>query len=192
MGVSIDGNKELHDSCRIDLNGEGTYERALAAEMHYSKTYQKSLETKMTLSPQNVIYTFEAVKNLIDIGYISISLNCVYEEGWETSHATILYYELKKLADWLFENDAFRKYRISMFNKDLFSPLPASETQNWCGGVCNGMLSFDYLGNAFPCIRYMGSSLNNKQIPYSIGNVNGLFISEEEKERYNTLKTITR
>ena len=192
LSISIDGNKELHDACRVDLNGNGTYDRALAAELHYHNTYQQSLTTKMTLSPDNISHTFKALKNLIEVGYQSISLNCIYEEGWELCHATILYNELKKVADWLLENDAFRKYRISMFNKDLFEPLSPTETKNWCGGNCKGMLAFDYAGRAFPCIRYMGSSLNGHQEPYSIGNINGLYLTPEEIERKEILMSMTR
>ena len=37
LTISIDGNKKLHDSCRIDLNNKGTYERAIAAVKLYRK-----------------------------------------------------------------------------------------------------------------------------------------------------------
>lgn len=192
LTISIDGNKELHDVCRLDLVGNGTYDRAIAAATHLRENYIPDLETKMTLSPDNIFYIFEAVKNMISVGYMSIALNCVYEEGWEISHAKIMYNELKRVADWLFENDAFRKYRISLFDVTYFCPMPKEETTNWCGGVCNGMLSFDYKGCAFPCIRYMGSSLNNKRVPLSIGDINGLFVTKEDKEKYNFLSSITR
>ena len=69
-----------------------------------------------------------------------------------------------------------------MFDTQLFQPIPETETHNWCGGNCKGMLAFDYRGKAFPCIRYMGSSLNGHQIPYSIGSVNGLYLTPEEIE----------
>ena len=192
LAISIDGNKELHDTCRIDLNGNGTYNRVVAAARHLRENYIQDLETKMTLSPDNIKYIFSAIQNLIAIGYTSISLNCVYEEGWELSHAKILYDELRKTADWLIETDSFRKYRISLFDEELFTPLPEEETKNWCGGVCNGMLAFDYNGDAFPCVRYMGSSLNGKQVPLSIGNFNGLFNEEIYKNRFNLLTSITR
>lgn len=146
----------------------------------------------MTISPDNVQYLFDAVKNLINLDYQIIFLNCVYEEGWTLQHATTLYYQLKQIADWLFETDAFKKYYISMFNEDFFRPMSPEDNNNWCGGVCNGMLSFDYKGDAYPCIRYMGSSLNGKQIPYSIGSVSGLFQTPEEKERRDVLTAITR
>lgn len=128
MTVSIDGNKKLHDTCRVDLNGNGTYDRAIAAELHYHKTYANDLETKMTISPDNVNYIFNAIQNLISLGYVFIQLNCIYEEGWTIEHAKILYQELKKVADWLLDNDAFRKYRISMLDAEIFKPMDASET----------------------------------------------------------------
>lgn len=192
LTISIDGNKELHDSCRLDLNGEGTYDRVVQAVNHYSKNYSQDLETKMTLSPNNIQYVFNAIQNLINLGYISISLNCIYEQGWENIHAKILYNEMKKIADWLIENDAFKKYRISLFDINNFVPLENNDTKNWCGGTCGSMLAFDYKGIAFPCIRYMESSLNNKQIPYSIGNIEGLFQTHSEKERLKLMKSITR
>lgn len=52
--ISIDGDKELHDSCRIDFNGNGSYDKAMSAVKHYRKTYNLSLPTKMTLSPKNL------------------------------------------------------------------------------------------------------------------------------------------
>ena len=51
FGISIDGNKELHDSCRVDLNGEGTYDRAIEAIHKYHKFSNTILSTKMTLFP---------------------------------------------------------------------------------------------------------------------------------------------
>lgn len=190
--VSIDGNKELHDACRVDLAGNGSYDRAIAAALDLKQRFGQSKETKMTLAPGNIQYAYDALVNLIDLGYESIALNCVFEEGWTDEHGTILYYQLKKMADWLFEHDAFRKYRISLFNEDYFVPQDETETQNWCGGVCNGMLAFDYKGDAYPCIRYMGSSLNGKQEPYAIGNIDGLFTIDLYRERRDELLAITR
>ena len=190
--ITIDGNKQLHDACRFDLDGNGTYDRVVSAVTHLRNNYIPTLNTKMTLSPDNIHYTFEAIKNLIELNYQFIFLNCVFEEGWELKHAKILYNEMKKTADWLFENDSFKKYKISIFEENSFISLPETETNNWCGGVCNGMLAFDYNGKAFPCIRYMGSSLNGHQEPYSVGDIDGLFITEEDQNKLKLLESITR
>lgn len=190
--ISIDGNKELHDTCRVDLDGVGTYDRAIAAARHYRNNFDKNISTKMTLSPQNISYTCEALKNLISLGYKIINLNCIFEEGWNYNHGIILYNQLIQFADWLFETDQFKKYKITLFDENKYSPLPDEDTDNWCGGICNAMIAFDNNGKAFPCIRYMDSSLNGNQESYSIGSVNGLFMTEEEKERKRICDSITR
>jgi uncharacterized protein len=39
LSISIDGNKELHDSCRIFPDGSGSYDIAMAAVKHYREIY---------------------------------------------------------------------------------------------------------------------------------------------------------
>jgi sulfatase maturation enzyme AslB (radical SAM superfamily) len=103
--ISLDGNKELHDSCRVDFNGLGSYDKAISAIHHYREHYGDYLGTKMTLSPYNITHLYDAVINLIDEKYTDIHLNCVYEEGWTIEHAKIMYQELIKLADYIIDNN---------------------------------------------------------------------------------------
>ena len=53
FSISIDGNKELHDSCRVFEDGSGSYDKAMAAALHFAETAQ-SFNTKITVSPDNV------------------------------------------------------------------------------------------------------------------------------------------
>jgi sulfatase maturation enzyme AslB (radical SAM superfamily) len=116
--------------------------------------------SKMTLAPENIQYTYEAVKSLIEEGYDSIFLNCIFEKGWTNEHATILYHELIKLADYILMNNLEDKVYVSMFEKIFFRPKEPSDNVNWCGG--NGrMIAVDYKGDIYPCIRYMESSLGD-------------------------------
>lgn len=115
----------------------------------------------MTLSPDNISYTYDALINLINEGYSIIPFNCIYEEGWDYSHAEILYKELKKVANHFIKNNLYNKINIRMFNENNFTPLSENENQNWCGGVDMKMIAFNYKGDIYPCIRYMESSLNN-------------------------------
>jgi hypothetical protein len=77
----------------------------------------------MTLSPNNVHYTYKALVNLINEGYSQVPFNCIYEQGWDYSHAKILYNELKKIADYLLENNLYNKVNIKMFNESWYSPM---------------------------------------------------------------------
>lgn len=191
--VSIDGNKTLHDTCRVDLEGNGTYDRALAAIKHYSTKYNRDLDTKMTLSPENIIYTKEALLSLIKEGYTLIPLNCIFEEGWDYSHAKILYNQLKEIADYLIENDLYNKINIKMFEEQFYQPMSEEDNTNWCGGVDMQTLSVDYKGDIYPCIRYMASALNHNQEPLNVGNVKyGYGNTNKEKEHITLLSNITR
>jgi len=91
LAITLDGDKKLHDTCRLFADGTGSYDIVEKAVKHYKKYYNSSLGTKLTISPENIEYLFPAVKNFIDLGFVNINLNCVFEKGWENTHATILY-----------------------------------------------------------------------------------------------------
>ncbi|MCI7559376.1 MAG: hypothetical protein MSS76_04590 [Clostridium sp.] len=84
--------------------------------------------SKMTLSPANVMYTFDAVKGLIEQGYKEINLNCVFEKGWEEKDATILYKQLEQLSDYILENNLEDELYISMYEENLFCPKDRNDT----------------------------------------------------------------
>ena len=192
IGFSIDGNKELHDSCRIFPDGSGSYDIAVAAAKDYMKRYNEKLNTKMTLAPENVAYTSAAIQNLIDIGYTNVFCNCVYEEGWQTEHATTLYYQLKDLADYLFESNLHDDIFISIFDEESFYHKEDSDDQNWCGGT-GDMIAVDYKGDIFPCLRYMESSLGTDAKPLIIGTVDGgLCTTPDQQKCVDCLRCITR
>ena len=194
LSISIDGNKELHDSCRIDLNGNGSYDRAIAAVNLYREQFGREAPTKMTLSPYNIQFLSKAVLNLIDNNYKEIHLNCAYEPGWTIEHARIMYNELKIVADYIIDNNLYNKVYISLFEEDNFSPMSEDDNENWCGGTTQGgHISVNYTGKLFPCIRYMDSSLNGKQEPIWIGEVGkGILTTDKEKENYEKINNITR
>jgi radical SAM peptide maturase (CXXX-repeat target family) len=193
FSITIDGNKELHDSCRVFPDGKPSYDLAVTAAKDWmSKGYQ--MGSKITIAPDNVVYFYDAIKHMVELGYEEINANCVYEKGWEPKHATILYSEMKRVADYFLENnlDFERTYFCSIFSENLFTPKSESDLENWCGG--NGvMLSCDPDGVLYPCIRYMESSLGDDQVPYSIGNVDiGIAQTECDKCRVDCLKKIDR
>lgn len=191
--ISVDGNEQLHDTCRLDINGNKTYNTVIKAIRHYKKFYTNNISTKMTLSPNNIQYTYDALINLIQENYKIIHFNCIFEKGWNYSHATILYNELKKIADYLINNNLYSEIGLKMFNENWYSPMDISDDKNWCGGVNMKTLAFDGNGNIYPCIRYMDSSLNGKQPAINLGNIyNGYLSTEKEKENLQLISNITR
>ena len=193
FSISLDGNKKLHDKCRIDLQGNGTYDKVINSIKLYQQQYNELPGTKMTFSPDNINYIYDAIINLVKLEYIDIPCNCVFEKGWNYNHAKIYYNELKKVADYLIYNNLYNKIYISIFNEKNFCLMNENDNENWCGGVGMEMIAFDYKGDIYPCIRYMESSLNGKQKAIKIGNINtNLQIIKEEKENLELISNITR
>lgn len=190
FSVTLDGNKELHDSCRVFPDGSGSYDLAYSAIKDWmSKGYY--MGSKITLAPANVSYTFDASKHMFEMGYDEININCVYEEGWTLDHAKILYDQLKMVADYMLEND-YEDYYYAMFDEAFFKPKDPEDVQNWCGGDAS-MLAIDPDGKLYPCLRYMESSLGGQQEPMVIGDVdNGMMMRPEERKRVECLRCITR
>lgn len=193
--VSIDGNKELHDSCRVDLQGNGSYDKAIAAVNHYRENYGQYINTKMTLTSNNLKYFYNSIIDLIKNKYTIIHANCVFEDVWQKNDPKIFYEQLIQTADFLIDNNLYNKINITIFQEDLGQPMNLDDNKNWCGGYISDQSSFavDYQGNFYSCIRYMDSSLNGKQLPLYIGQVNhGLFQTEIEQKNTELLSNITR
>lgn len=192
--ISIDGNEKLHNACRLDLKGEGTYDRVLSSINNYKQQYNILPDTKMTFSPENITYLYDAIINLINIGYTQIPCNCIFEKGWTYDHAKIMYSELKKIADYLINENLYNKINIRLFNENNYQPMDEQENNNWCGGADMKTMAMDYKGNIYPCIRYMNSSLNDKQPELNIGNIDNNCIpsTKAEQENYNLITNITR
>lgn len=190
LNITIDGNKELHDSCRIFPDGRPSYDLAVAGALDWIKR-GGAMGSKITIAPGNVNYVFEALKHMIELGYEEVNANCVFEEGWELEHASELYNQMKQFADYLIDNNLEYIY-CSFLEENFFHPKEIGDDDNWCGGT-GAMLSCDPDGWLYPCIRYMESSLGEEQKPVRIGNVeHGLESTLEEIETVKCLNCITR
>ena len=191
FNISIDGNKELHDACRIQPNGEGSYDIDMVALNHFNKHHTPERNSKMTLAPGNIKYLFDSVVSFIKNGMKTINLNCVFEEGWNQKTAKEEYYQLKKLADYIVENNLEHIY-LSIFSEKQESIQSISFDGNNCGGT-GAMLSLRPNGEFYPCIRYMPSSVGNEVEDLCIGTIDeGIIGRDQGSEILKKLDDITR
>lgn len=192
LNITIDGNKELHDSCRVFPDGvTGSYDYAIAAAKDWTSK-GNYLGSKLTIAPENLKYLYSAIVHMISLGYNSIFANTIFEKGWNKEHATEFYYQLKNISDYMIDNDLYKDIYCSLFESSFFHSLPESDDRNWCGGT-GSMLACDPDGRLFPCIRYMESSLNGKQEPLFIGDIeNGIAQDDKCKNCVKMLNSITR
>lgn len=189
--VTIDGNKELHDSCRVFPDGTGSYDKAVAAAMDYIKK-GGSMGSKITIAPENLPYVKDAIMHMIELGYDEIFANTVFEKGWEQHHATEFYYILKDLANHFIDDGLADEVYCSLFEENMFCPKDEKETHSWCGGA-SSMLAVDPDGYIYPCLRFMESSLGTEQEAVRIGHVDtGIGYTEKEKCWMCDLKCVNR
>lgn len=193
FSVTLDGNKDLHDACRVFANdtSKGSYDLAYDACTDWMSR-GNYMGSKITIAAANLQYLFSAVKHMIDLGYDDINTNCVYEEEWTAEHAKLFYSEMKKIADYKLENNLIESNYVSLFEENYFCPKDESDLDNWCGGT-GSMLSMDPDGWLFPCIRYMESSLGDERQRYSIGHIDtGVGDTKCHSDRIKCLNCITR
>lgn len=188
INITIDGDKELHDSCRVTPDGKGSYDIAHSnAELHKNLYGADSMGSKITIAPENLKYLFKAIKHYIvsDNAY-DINANTVFEEGWGIDHAKLFYQELKKIADFMIDNDYEDRY-LSLFQENGFSPQSEKDNQCWCGGD-GSMLALGTDGKIFPCIRYMSYSLGKDVKELDCGNLDDGI----DKDKLGELQKMTR
>lgn len=192
FAITIDGPKEMHDSCRVFPDGSGTWEMANAAQKHYHNTYGGYLGTKVTIAPENLPYLHTIFKYFADEGYLEIHANPVFEHEWTPDEAFLYFHELVLIADEILSHDEYSAIQTSLFDDRLFGPIPETDLQPWCGGT-GAMMAFDPDGNAYPCLRYMESSLNGEQKPLIIGDCfSGAYFNQEHKSIRSWLEAMNR
>ncbi len=192
--ISLDGNKELHDACRHYAGTTiGCYDEAHAAALDWmSKGHY--LGSKMTYSPDNIPYMYDAMVAMLDDGYTEIASNPAFEPKYTINDAKLYYQQGKKIADEILRRnlDMDNEYSITLFDDGLFGPIAEDDIQNWCGGT-GLMIACDYDGLIYPCLRYMSMSLGDDQPPLILGNVDdGILQTKKERDTLKCLQCITR
>lgn len=191
LTVSIDGPKHLHDSCRVDENGQGSFDTAIVAMRHYRDVYCQGrlLDIKVTIAPENLPYLDEIFEFFLAENAIGLNANPIFEHCWTIEEAKIFYKKLLHLADVLLSESS--RHPTFLFSETDYRPLTQDGNTNYCGGT-GGMLAFDPDGQAYPCLRYMSTSLGTDQPPLVIGNTHNIYTLPEHKKILNEFKSITR
>lgn len=184
FNITLDGNKKLHDSCRIFPDGSGSFDLVESAMKHYVANY-KPMSSKITLCPQNVDEMYEAIVNMVDLDYKDINANFVFEDVWTVDDAKKFYGELKRLADFIIERDIVDSHYVSLFNEHVYGP---ADRFHFCGSGTH-MLALDYKGDIFPCFRFTSTSAGDNREEYTIGNIDtGMFTTPDQQRRFDCLQ----
>ena len=165
IAITIDGSKYKHDLMRVYKDGSGSYdlvESNYKMWMEQFPHYERS--TKATFAHDDLHLIKESIIHLWNIGVEDVMANVVFEDVWEDGDDTIYENQLKELADYVIDNKLWDKYSVRFFSTSIGSKLEERDlVRNHCGSGSSLMIAFDADGNVYPCLRFIGYSLNNKK-----------------------------
>lgn len=180
----------MHDACRVFPDGSGSFDLAKSAQDDFNSKFYHTAGTKATIAKSNLPYLSKLIDFYVKQDYVQIHANYVYEEKWTYEDGKLLYEQMKEIADYILNLD--KEVEVSLFEENFFLPKREDDLQCWCGGT-GQMLAFDPDGIAYPCIRYMPSSLGTDQHPIIIGNCKeGIYNSEETMKTRQLLEGVDR
>lgn len=173
LGFSIDGTKDIHDDCRIDRDGNPTYDRAVAGwEWAKEHLCPKRMGVKATYCHKTIDRWAQGVINLIELGFTDIAANVVFEEEWALEEALPIAQQMCKVVDYLFQHqleDTVNIFQINQKDLDMrhYKAQSGPKGQNHCG-TCTHMLCLGFDGLLYGCNRFC-----TMPSPIPIGHMDG-------------------
>jgi uncharacterized protein len=158
IGITIDGTKAKHDLQRIFPGGEGSYDRIAAAIPLWQAQFPGA-GTKVTIASDDIPLIKESVLHLWSLGIKDVSINVVFENVWRMGDDERFEDQLISLADEIIRGKLYERYACSFFSRSLGRPY--GDNSNWCGA--GRMLAIDHEGGFYPCVRFLGFSLQRRK-----------------------------
>lgn len=187
LNVSIDGHKSLHDAHRVDINGNGSFDKAIKA--YHAAAAFGGKQTKMTFVPASFPQISEAILFMLTLNPDFIAANYAYEPVYTPSDAKVLYDQLKIVSDHLISTK--RVIACSILDHNIGYPVDKTDDKNYCGGS-GGMLAFDVNGKAYPCLRYCPIAIGDeKAAKICIGDMQGIYNTPHTAKIRDYLDAIT-
>lgn len=154
LNFSLDGNKEAHNSSRIDKNGEGSYDRVVEKVLLYCKLNgmePKRLRLKQTITTHNFKYLKQSYMDVINKKIpFTISSSFNRDEYWSDEI-------LNELKDVLYET---ADYYINNFDGSVYFDLffqPVFALQYCRKTFCSAGIDTMAIGpdkNIYPCPHF--------------------------------------
>lgn len=171
VGFSIDGTKEIHDTNRVDIHGNGTYDRAVAGYM-WAKQHICNYKTsaKATFTHETIDRYYESIINLLNLGFVEIAANGVFEEVWTQEDAILIKDQMYRIVDYLFEHKLEDKVRILQINPEGTDTntmaIGIRKEGNFCG-TCKHIRCLGLDNKIYGCHRF--ATMNKPQ--YTLGEL---------------------
>lgn len=169
ISLSIDGNKQAHDTHRRFLNGQYTF-NILEEKIQILLKHQPYAKCLMTVSPETVSSYSDSIEYLLKCGfkYIIVSLN--YAGNWTEKSLKELKGQYQKIS-LIYENRIMKeeKFYFSPFEMKLASHIRQNNFECYQCHLAQKQISISHDGKIYPCVQFVKDGISN--IEYSIGSV---------------------
>ena len=162
LGVSLDGQKHIHDKFRVDSKGKGTFERVLNGRLIAEKVGISvgmiSVITSETLKypPEEVYQFLTSLSDSFDISPCwEPSRDGVTQEYVVEPEAFLTF--IKSFFDIWWNNDD-PKMDIRSLKNLLYSVIGGRPSNCAFNGNCSNFIAFDADGSVYPCGRLLDLS----------------------------------
>ena len=186
MNITFEGSKNFHDSCRKTIDGKGTYDLVKRNMLWFKDKYKQDLHPKITISPFNIQYLYEAYLALKKLDIKDIYMKPLTDSNlWNDTHCKIYDEQLELIVkDLLKDNTAtYTMFKIDNINslQEVISP--------GCG-VGRGSITLNVDGNFYPCYSFTDIEQDeNDAKKFIIGNTKNGISSYGEELMSNELAT---
>lgn len=161
LTISLDGTPEKQNLSRVKRDGTGSYDDVVKSIPLWIKQFPNA-STKSTFSHEDLPYLCDSIIHLWNLGIKNVMANIVYEDVWVDGDEELFENQLRKLADYIAENDLWDKYSVRFFNPNVGLPLTKEHKMSNVCGAGKKTVAFDCDGNIFPCIRFIDFCTEHK------------------------------
>jgi serine-type anaerobic sulfatase-maturating enzyme len=175
VGLSIDGTKWLHDACRKDHQGRGTYERAVAAiKRLQAHNVQPDLLCVVTSAiAKEPVNVYRALRNLNTgwMQFIPVVRRTSNGEVTPDSVTGEVYGNFLRIVfgEWLYHD--FGKLNVQFFAEMLLVWSGGTPTVCWMAPTCGRVLIIEHDGGVYACDHFVTPE-------YRIGSIETSSLSE--------------
>jgi len=177
-GLSLDGNRAMHDLARRQADGQSSFDAALRGLQILQQAGCRH-EVIAVVSPRNVAHVAEGVRFLCDdLGVERLSLNPDFYADWDDQAAACFGAQYAAVADFILARyRANRPLSVKVFDGKIITRLKDGYAcSDRCGFGCSE-LAVAPSGNLYPCERVVGEDAGG---PLCLGNV---FLGFDEQRR---------
>ena len=164
--ISIDGPREIHDTCRRTVTGNGCFD---LIEPHIPRLVKQNAVVLRVISRKYIAGVSDSVRWIHGCGFKNMTAAVDFDGKWTSEDMDALAQEYRKLADfWAERKIAGDKFYLGTFQDKIRLRLENIRYKNLTCHILEGAIAVATDGGIFPCTRFISSCAD---APYRLGDV---------------------